>query len=103
MSWPRNTPRILIHSYGSVCPLKEHLQWLQTNYNGVFTDLGIVDETGRQVAYEGPFQLANADYSQAPWFQAAKSRPYYISDVIIGLRGHPHFTVAVKIQSALHH
>ncbi len=79
--------------------LKEHLQWLQTNYNGVFTDLGIVDETGRQLAYEGPFQLANADYSQAPWFQAAKTRPYYISDVIIGLRGHPHFTVAVKIQS----
>ena len=76
--------------------LKEQLKILKLKYEDVFIDLGMVDEKGVQFAYEGPFRLDQADYSQAPWFLKALKTPYHISDVFIGLRGHPHFIVAVK-------
>ncbi|MGD9687547.1 MAG: ATP-binding protein, partial [Desulfobacter sp.] len=43
--------------------------------------------------------LLNADYSEATWFLKAIESPYYISDVFAGLRGHPHFILAVKLSS----
>lgn len=79
--------------------LKFHMENLKTEYGDVFTDLGLVNKQGIQFAYEGPFKLENADYSQAHWFLNASRRPYYISDVFVGLRGHPHFIIAVKINS----
>jgi two-component system NtrC family sensor kinase len=79
--------------------LSRRLALLKTEYNGVFTDLGLVDQQGIQFAYEGPFRLENADYSGAPWFKAAREKPFYISDVFVGLRGHPHFIIAVKVRS----
>lgn len=79
--------------------LKKHLILLQKEYEDVFTDLGLVNENGIQFAYEGPFKFENADYSDAQWFKAAKDKPFYISDVFVGLRGHPHFIIAVKITS----
>ena len=79
--------------------LKKNLELLKSEYGDVFTDLGLVNETGIQFAYEGPFKLENADYSDAEWFIKAKDKPFYISDVFIGLRGHPHFIIAVKVKS----
>ncbi len=79
--------------------LKRNLALLQKEYGDVFTDLGLVDENGIQFAYEGPFKLENADYSSAEWFLQAKTRPVYISDVFAGLRGHPHFIIAVQVNS----
>ena len=79
--------------------LRRQLELLKTEYKEVFTDLGLVDLNGIQFAYEGPFRLENADYSKAPWFIKAKEKPFYISDVFAGLRGHPHFIIAVKIRS----
>ena len=76
--------------------LVDSLAHLRDSYGEVFTDLGLVDSHGRQLAYEGPFRLTNADYSGAAWFQNAMENPYYISDVFAGLRGHPHFILAVK-------
>jgi two-component system NtrC family sensor kinase len=73
--------------------LRARLSDLQTNFDGVFVDLGIVDEEGLQVAYAGPFQLENASYSEADWFKKAIRRRYFISDVFSGLRGQPHFIV----------
>ena len=75
------------------------LAHLRDGYGEVFTDLGLVDSNGRQLAYEGPFRLGNADYSGAAWFRKAMENPYYISDVFAGLRGHPHFILAVKVLS----
>ncbi|MCP4720579.1 MAG: GHKL domain-containing protein [Desulfobacteraceae bacterium] len=79
--------------------LQKHLKLLKNEYGDVFTDLGLVNEKGIQFAYEGPFRLENADYSKAEWFVKAMDKPFFISDVFAGLRGHPHFIVAVKVQS----
>lgn len=79
--------------------LRLQLEVLKTEYKDVFTDLGLVDQNGIQFAYEGPFRLEKADYSGAQWFIKAKEKDFYISDVFAGLRGHPHFIIAVKIRS----
>jgi len=79
--------------------LEKHLALLKNEYEDVFTDLGLVNEKGIQFAYKGPFNLENADYSKAQWFMEAIDKPFYISDVFAGLRGHPHFIIAVKIKS----
>ncbi|MCK5724607.1 MAG: two-component sensor histidine kinase, partial [Gammaproteobacteria bacterium] len=62
----------------------------------VFVDLGVISENGIQIAYAGPFKLGKALYSQADWFQKAMKSKYFISDVFLGLRGLPHFIVAVR-------
>jgi two-component system NtrC family sensor kinase len=79
--------------------LISQLSELKDEYGDVFTDLGLVNSDGIQFAYEGPFRLKNADYSQAAWFLNAMNSPYYISDVFAGLRGHPHFILAVKLSA----
>ena len=79
--------------------LTSQLSELKDEYGDVFTDLGLVNSDGIQFAYEGPFRLKNADYSQADWFLNAMDSPYYISDVFAGLRGHPHFILAVKLSA----
>ncbi|WP_275161776.1 hypothetical protein [Desulfovibrio desulfuricans] len=33
-----------------------------------FVDLGIIGMDGRHVSYVGPFDLRDANYSEAPWF-----------------------------------
>ena len=76
--------------------LAKKLAILQKDYNGVFVDLGVVNDRGIQIAYTGSFKLANADYSGAEWFQKAIARDHFISDVFLGLRRQPHFTITVK-------
>jgi two-component system, NtrC family, sensor kinase len=76
--------------------LNQRLRVLQEAYSFVFVDLGLIYENGRQVSYAGPFELQEADYSKAEWFQKAIQSQVYISDVFLGLRGHPHFIVAAK-------
>jgi two-component system NtrC family sensor kinase len=77
--------------------LTEKLAILREEYGGVFVDLGLVGPDGIQHAYSGPFSLEKADYSNALWFSQAQEAQFYISDVFTGLRGSPHFIVAVKI------
>jgi len=77
--------------------LQEKLFQLQQKYGGVFEDLGIINKAGVQEAYAGRFKLENAEYSDAKWFNAALEKPYYISDVFLGLRSKPHFIVSVKL------
>jgi two-component system NtrC family sensor kinase len=76
--------------------LQQRLRALQVDYSYVFVDLGVIDDQGRQVSYAGPFDLDQADYSDSEWFQKARVRDTYISDVFLGMRGQPHFIVAVK-------
>lgn len=76
--------------------LQAKLTSLQQSYGAVFVDLGVIDARGHQVAYAGPFNLAKADYSAAPWFKDARQNRAVISDVFSGLRGFPHFIVAVE-------
>jgi two-component system, NtrC family, sensor kinase len=78
--------------------LQQKIKVLQEEYGFVFVDLGLIDENGRQVSYAGPFELEKADYSNSQWFQRAIRADRYVSDVFLGLRGQPHFIVAVKRQ-----
>jgi two-component system NtrC family sensor kinase len=61
-----------------------------------FTDLGVIDDQGRHLAYVGPYDLLSRNYSNAPWFKELKEREIYISDVFLGFRNEPHFIIAVK-------
>lgn len=76
--------------------LQKQLGTLQSEYGSVFSDLGVVDYQGNQVAYAGPYKLEKAVYSDAEWFKKAIASKNYISDVFPGLRGFPHFIVTVR-------
>lgn len=76
--------------------LREKLSILREEYGGIFVDLGLVSDQGIQIAYAGPFELRRAMYSDAEWFKKAMQSQVFISDVFTGLRGMPHFIVAVK-------
>ena len=80
--------------------LDERLQELRERY-GDFVDLGIVNSNGYQQAYAGPFKLEDAKYSDADWFKRAMKQDFFVSDVFLGLRGLPHFIVAIKKRDPL--
>lgn len=73
---------------------------LQISHSGVFVDLGFVRDDGLQVAYAGPFKFGMAYYGNAEWFVRAKESPHFISDVFLGLRGLPHFVIAVRVEDS---
>ena len=76
--------------------LQDRLELLQQIYGPVFVDLGVINSRGLQIAYAGPFNLGRALYSSAEWFQKAMKSDYFKSDVFLGLRGLPHFIIAMR-------
>ena len=76
--------------------LDKTLKDMQQQYGRIFVDLGVIDSSGRQVSYAGPFDLLDADYSNADWFIASRDRKTAISDVFLGLRRSPHFIIAIN-------
>ena len=76
--------------------LEALLAVVQKEFGPVFVDIGLIDENGIQVVYAGPYKLIRAHYGDAEWYKKARNSEYYISDVFLGLRGHPHFIVAVQ-------
>ena len=79
-----------------VTALQDRLETFQQVFSPAFLDLGVVDAQGTQIAYVGPFKLDKAQYSDADWFKKASNSDYFISDVFLGLRGLPHFIIAVR-------
>jgi two-component system NtrC family sensor kinase len=77
--------------------LRRKLAILQRERDGAYVDLGLVNAQGVQIAYAGTFPLGSANYSGADWFKKAIESKYFISDVFLGIRGSPHFIVAVKV------
>jgi len=75
--------------------LTELLEALQKAFTG-FADLGVIDASGRQRTYVGPFKLVGKDYSDQEWFEEVLARGVYISDVFLGYRQLPHLVIAVK-------
>jgi two-component system NtrC family sensor kinase len=63
---------------------------------GGFVDLGLVDSSGLQVSYVGPYELSGKSYRDHEWFQEVSVRGSHISDVFLGYRSYPHFVIAVK-------
>jgi signal transduction histidine kinase len=63
---------------------------------GGFVDLGVIDTSGEQVGYVGPYDLQGKNYSGEAWFQEVLQRGLYISDVFLGFRAVPHLVIASK-------
>lgn len=64
--------------------------------SAAFVDLGVFDQEGNHVAYEGPYELKWKNYGGEVWFQRANSEGVYISDIFLGYRKVPHFIIAVS-------
>ncbi len=62
---------------------------------GGIVDLGYVGPDGQQIAYIGPYDLLNKDYSDSDWFHQVQLRGQHISDVELGYREFPHCAIAV--------
>ncbi|MBU2621454.1 MAG: two-component sensor histidine kinase [Proteobacteria bacterium] len=65
---------------------------------GGFIDLGLIDSSGRHVAYVGPYNLTNLNYYSQPWFNEVESKGVYVSDIFMGYRQIPHFVIALQRQ-----
>lgn len=63
--------------------------------SSAFVDLGVFDESGVHVAYDGPYELKGKIYRHTEWFQNVIKHNYYISDVFLGYRQVPHFIIAM--------
>ena len=74
--------------------LKQAFDHLQRKSNA-FIDLGIFNEAGIHVAYNGPYALTGKKYSDEDWFMEVIKNGYYISNVFLGFRQVPHFILAV--------
>ncbi|MBC2717844.1 MAG: histidine kinase [Desulfobacteraceae bacterium] len=67
--------------------------------SSAFIDVGFLDKTGSQIGYAGPFPyLQGQNYSKELWFMTLMNQAenYYVSDIYMGFRNKPHFTIAVK-------
>jgi len=71
------------------------LENLKTGFGG-FVDLGVIDATGKQTTYVGPYQLKGKDYSDQKWFRQVLTHGVYISEVFLGYRRVPHLVTAVR-------
>ena len=88
------------HTYESLGQpenLKRALALLQQS-SSAFVDLGVFDQSGMHVAYQGPFELKWKNYRDEPWFKAVMEEGVYISDIFLGYRKIPHFVIALANQ-----
>ncbi len=77
--------------------LSENLNALRASLTiGSFVDLGVIDASGRQRCYAGPYKLLGKSYKDQDWFHAVKQHGIYISDVFLGFRNSPHFVIAIR-------
>jgi two-component system, NtrC family, sensor kinase len=98
----RNNLEFVLNSYGYedlTDPRQfSHVFTQLQRYSNAFLDLGVFDQEGIHVIYEGPFLLAGRDYGKEEWFKHVLREGYYISDVFLGFRKIPHFVIAIKRQ-----
>ncbi len=59
------------------------------------TDIGLIDHTGRHLAYVGPYDLMDKNYADTFWFKQVLQKGLFISDMFLGFRREPHFIMAV--------
>lgn len=64
--------------------------------SSAFIDLGVFNEEGVHVAYQGPYRLVGKDYGKEQWFNEVMQNGHYISDIFLGFRRIPHFVIALK-------
>ncbi len=79
---------------GDASNLRHVFELLNQEY-GSMEDLGVINAEGKHVAYVGPYDLMDKDYSQTTWFKNVMARGVYISDMFTGWRKVPHFIIAI--------
>jgi len=86
------------NSYGDLTdPEKFYRVFTQLQrYSNAFVDLGVFDQDGIHVMYQGPYRLVGIDYGKEEWFRHVLTEGYYISDIFLGFRRIPHFVIALK-------
>ena len=72
------------------------LKNLKRSFGGGFVDIGVIDSSGFQGNYVGPYKLLGKDYSKQTWFKEVTDSGVYISDVFLGYRKVPHMVIAVR-------
>jgi two-component system NtrC family sensor kinase len=75
---------------------------LVRGHGNVFVDLGLINAAGVQIAYSGPYKLQGVDYSDEAWLREVRERSMHVSDVGLGLRGVPHFTISLRLEEDGH-
>lgn len=68
-------------------------------HSEAYTDIGYFDTTSIQKYFAGPLTyLINKNYQDEPWFKEliVSEKNYFITDVYLGFRNVPHFTIGVK-------
>ena len=75
--------------------LNEILRNLKLGFGGL-TDLSVIDHSGIQIAYAGPFKLEGKSYRNQVWFAECQKREFYVSEVFRGYRDLPHIIVTVR-------
>jgi len=75
--------------------LEEILRNLKLGFGGL-TDLSVIDHTGKQLAYAGPYNLKGRDYSNQSWFIESRQHSFYVSEIFRGYRDVPHVIIAAK-------
>ena len=63
---------------------------------GGFTDLGVINSSGKQLTHAGSHQMEGQNYNQQHWFREVLKRGAYISELVTGARNEPHIDFAVK-------
>lgn len=78
-------------------PQNVEKMFLAMNNQGDIVDLQVIDVSGTQHGYVGPYrsQIAGKTYDDAPWFRETLISGVHVSDVFTGYRNTPHFVVAV--------
>ncbi|MBW1799254.1 MAG: two-component sensor histidine kinase, partial [Deltaproteobacteria bacterium] len=54
--------------------------------NGYISDLGVIDDQGRHLAYVGPYDLIDKNYFNELWFKRVMEKGLFISDMFMGFR-----------------
>ena len=75
--------------------LESSLEHLRISFGG-FVDLGVINSSGRQLCYVGPYDLTGVDYSNEDWFRSVRDQGMHISDVFPGFRRVPHLVIAAR-------
>ena len=96
--------RFILHAYSFEClrrpeRLGEVFLHLQKSSNA-FVDIGVFNDRGVHVAYEGPYSLTGKVYADEDWFREVMEKGHYISDIFLGFRQAPHFIIALAREEA---
>jgi two-component system NtrC family sensor kinase len=78
----------------ALSPIMQHMN--DTFALGSFADLGLIDSSGKQLCYTGPYDLKGRDYHDQEWFYRVGQRGNFVSEVFLGYRQFPHFALAIK-------